>query len=62
MWEELKYDIKYMKDSGPMVVLGETALQKWMTKFSSVFFPAKIKYFDKRKELEAREWIESKIS
>lgn len=62
MWKELKYDIKHRKDFGPMVVLGETALQKWMTKFSSVFFPAEIKYFDKRKEHEARQWIESKTS
>ena len=62
IWEELKFDVKHRNDFGPMVVVGESDIQKWLTRFSSMIFPSEVKYFDKKEEKEAREWIESKVS
>jgi len=62
MWEELKFDVKHRNDFGPMVVVGESNIQKWLTQFSSMLFPSEVKYFDRGNEKEAREWIESKLA
>lgn len=56
-WIDLKYGFKHMKAFGPMAIVGDNITQKWGTQFSNIFFPSKIRYFDKAEIQKARLWL-----
>lgn len=59
--EDLKYDLKHAKSYGPIAVVGENNWQKWGTKFSGLFTPSEMKFFDKNSINEAKEWIKNQV-
>src|SRR5690349_17470408 len=56
LWEDLKFDLKHFSDIERVAMVGETKWQEGMSKFCRPFTTAKIRYFDRSKLDEAREW------
>jgi hypothetical protein len=57
LWEDIKWDAKHFNDVERIAVVGEAKWQKWMASFCKPFTTAKIRYFDRGQEPEARAWL-----
>lgn len=60
VWEDLKFDVKYGGKYGRTAMVGDKQWHEWMTKFSKVFFPMEIRYFDVGQADEAWKWLKEK--
>ncbi|MFP3943063.1 MAG: STAS/SEC14 domain-containing protein [Alphaproteobacteria bacterium] len=56
-WKDLRFDLKHYSDFGRIAVAGEGDLEKWMTKLSTPFTGAEIRYFDRSRMEEAEAWL-----
>jgi stage II sporulation SpoAA-like protein len=59
LWEDIKFDLKHFSDIERVAMVGEKKWQKGMSQFCRPFTTAKIRYFDRGKIDEAREWAEA---
>jgi hypothetical protein len=59
LWEDIKFDLKHFSDIERVAMVGEKKWQKGMSQFCQPFTTAKIRYFDRSKIDEAREWAEA---
>jgi hypothetical protein len=59
LWEDIKFDLKHFSDIERVAMVGEKKWQKGMSQFCRPFTTAKIRYFDRSKIDEAREWAEA---
>ena len=57
MWEDLKFDVKHFRDIDRLAIVGENKWQEWISKFSSAFTGAAMKYFSHDQADEAEAWI-----
>lgn len=57
IWEDLRFDMKHYDDFGRIAVVGESALEKWMTYFSKPFTGAQVRYFNRERMDEAEAWL-----
>lgn len=59
LWEDLKFDRKYMNQFGKTAVVGEKTREEWLTRVSGLFFSPKVKFFHADRENEAWSWVKS---
>lgn len=57
IWEEIKFDVKYLADIERCAMVGDMNWQMVMTWFSKPFMKATIHYFDHGHAAEARQWL-----
>ena len=58
MWEDLKFGIKHFHDIERIAMIGDKAWEHGMATFCRPFTPAKIRYFEKDQQDQARQWLE----
>jgi len=59
LWEDIKFDTKHFRDIGRLAIVGETKWEQGMASFCRPFTSAKIRYFDRKDEAEAKAWVEA---
>lgn len=59
LWADIKFDLKHFKDIERLAMVGDKKWEKGMSVFCKPFTTAKIKYFDRSKLEDARDWLES---
>ena len=59
IWEDLKFDIKHLKNVGDTAIVGESKAQSFLAKGIDKIFPAKVKYFERNQLDAAKSWLES---
>ncbi|MFW6027535.1 MAG: STAS/SEC14 domain-containing protein [bacterium] len=57
LWKDLRFDLKHYRDFGRIAVVGESAAGKWLTKISTLFMAAEIRYFSRERMDEAEQWL-----
>ncbi len=57
IWEDIKFGWRHFHDIERITMIGEAAWEKGMTTFCLPFTKADIRYFDRKEEIVAREWI-----
>ncbi len=58
LWEDLKFDLKHFHDIERLAMIGDKAWEHGMATFCRPFTKAKIRYFEKGQEEQARQWLE----
>ena len=58
LWQDIKFDAKHFNDIERLALVGESKWQEGMAVFCKPFTTAKVRYFDRSKLAEARQWIE----
>lgn len=58
LWEDVKFDAKHFKDIDRLAMIGEKAWEHGMAVFCRPFTTAKIRYFDRNQEDQARNWVQ----
>ena len=58
LWEDLKFDLKHFRDIERIAMIGDKAWEHGMATFCRPFTTAKIRYFEKGQEDQARQWLE----
>jgi len=56
-WEDIKFDVRHFSDIERIAMVGDKAWENGMANFCRPFTSAKIRYFDKTEESDARAWI-----
>jgi hypothetical protein len=59
-WEDFRFDIKHQKGVERIAMVGEKKWQHWMTKITSWFVHADVRYFDASQEDQAERWVREK--
>jgi len=57
LWDDIKFDVKHFTDVERLAIVGEKRWQKGMAMFCKPFTTAKVRYFDREHEDEARRWL-----
>ncbi|MCK6472211.1 MAG: STAS/SEC14 domain-containing protein [Planctomycetes bacterium] len=57
LWEDIKFDVKHLRDIECIAVVGEKKWQERMSAFCRPFTTAKVRYFDFDQIEAARRWI-----
>lgn len=57
LWEDVKFDLKHFHHVERLALVGETRWQKGMSQFCRPFTTAKVRYFERGREQEARAWL-----
>lgn len=55
-WNDLELDIQHVNDFTRVAMVGEEKWQKWMTQMMKPFTGAEVRYYDRKKRIEAMEW------
>lgn len=58
LWDELRFDIRHRADLGRIAVVGESAVQEWGTRLARAFFDNEVRYFERDRIDEARDWLQ----
>jgi hypothetical protein len=58
-WLDIRIGFKYLDELGPIALIGENKLEKWVMSIASKLFSAPMKYFEKGQEQEALSWIKN---
>lgn len=56
LWEDVKFDARHFRDIARLAIVGDSKWEKWMAAFCKPFTTAKVKYFPKGQESDARAW------
>ena len=56
-WDDLKFGMEHQQDFERIAIVGETALERWMTAIGAAFVDAELKYFNQKQQQEAWEWL-----
>jgi len=59
LWEDIKFDVKHFNDVEKVAVVGEKKWEKGMATFCKPFTSARVRFFEKDRADEAREWVAS---
>ena len=57
LWEDVKFATKHFADIERLAMVGEKKWEQGMAAFCKPFTTATIRYFDRAKALEARQWL-----
>ncbi len=57
-WEDFKFGVDHFTDIKRLAMIGETKWQQGMAIFCKPFTNATVRYFDRPRAAEAREWLE----
>ncbi len=58
LWDELKFDTRHIKDIERCAIVGDPSWHQWMTKLGeTIFWSAKMRYFDPSQSEEAWQWV-----
>ncbi|HTR35771.1 MAG TPA: STAS/SEC14 domain-containing protein [Bryobacteraceae bacterium] len=57
MWEDTKFAVQYFSDIERLAVVGETKWQEGLSLFAKPFTAAEVRYFDRVRLNEARDWL-----
>lgn len=57
LWKDLRFDLKHYRDFVRIAVVGERAAEEWLTRISTLFTAAQIRYFDRERTDEAEAWL-----
>jgi len=57
LWDELEWNAKELTPIERLAIVGEEALQKWMTAFCDSFTTGKVRFFPSEQLEGAREWL-----
>lgn len=58
-WTDIKIGFKYLDNMGPIALIGENKLEKWVMSIAGKLFSTPMKYFEKGQEQEALTWIKN---
>lgn len=58
LWEDIKFDLKHFGDIRRLAIVGETKWEKGMATFCKPFTRAEIRFFERERLDEARNWLE----
>ncbi len=56
-WDDLKFSIKHQQDFARIAVLGENAMEQWMTMIGNAFVDTEVRYFDESQSQQALQWL-----
>ena len=59
LWEDTKFAFKHFSDIERLAIVGERKWEKGMATFCKPFTAAEIRYFDRDRAEEAKQWIAS---
>jgi len=59
LWEDVKFDLKHFNDVRRLAMVGNQKWQSGMSRFCKPFTTAKIRYFERGHEEEARAWLDA---
>jgi len=62
LWEEVKFDLKHLKQLDRLAVVGEAHWQHAITSFAKPISPAQIRYFDRAQIGEAERWLNNPLA
>jgi hypothetical protein len=57
LWQEIKFDLKYLDKLDRLAVVGEARWQHAIASFAKPFTPADVRYFDGAQITEAEAWV-----
>jgi hypothetical protein len=57
LWQEIKFDLKYLDSLERLAVVGEARWQHAIASFTRPLTPAEVRYFDGAQIDEARAWL-----
>jgi hypothetical protein len=60
MWEDIKFDLKHLKDIERLAMVGDKKWEHGMSVFCRPFTSAAIRYFDHTAIEQARHWLAEK--
>lgn len=58
-YEDIKFDIQNLKDVGTTAIVGNKKAQETVTNLIDLIFPAKVKFFDSKRQAEALTWLQN---
>jgi universal stress protein A len=56
-WDDFKFGIKHQHDFARIAILGESAVEQWMTLLGKAFVDTEVRYFDASASQQALEWL-----
>ncbi len=56
-WDDLKFGIKHQQDFARIAVLGENAMEHWITILGKAFVDTEVRYFDASQSQQALQWL-----
>ncbi len=57
LFDELRFDVRHRKDIARCAVVGDRTSERWITKLISPFFEGDVRFFDREKLSDARQWL-----
>lgn len=57
LWDDIKFDLKHFSDIERVALVGDRKWEKGMSLFCRPFTTARLRYFDRARVEEAREWL-----
>ena len=58
LWQEIRFDVKHLRDIERLALVGGKKWEKGMAIFCKPFTTAKVRYFDRARTDEARKWLQ----
>ena len=59
LWDDVKFDVKHLRDIERLAIVGESKWEKGMALFCKPFTSAEVRYFDHADVAAAKSWIDS---
>ena len=56
-WDDFKFGVKHQQDFARIAVLGENAMEHWMTMIGNAFVDTEVRYFDDSQSQQAMQWL-----
>ncbi len=56
-WDDFKFGVKHQQDFARIAVLGENAMEHWMTMIGNAFVDTEVRYFDESQSQQALQWL-----
>ncbi|QYM79543.1 STAS/SEC14 domain-containing protein [Horticoccus luteus] len=56
-WADLKYDVRNGNRFGRAAIIGDSASERWGTRFTNLVLPGEIKFFEPAETSAARAWV-----
>lgn len=57
IWEDIKFDLKNLKNVGDTAIVGESKAQELLASGIDKIFPAQVKFFEHAQLAEAKSWL-----
>lgn len=57
LWKDVKFDLKHFSDIDRLALVGDKKWEKGMAVFCKPFTTAEVRYYERERVEEAREWV-----